>query len=824
MAHTHAGLPSGDVPCPDPSVHGKDTRLQEQASTAALYASNAGDHKSAKSSRDIDPLDADGKLSSASAATSLKYAQPQDLPAYPIVGIEEPSNSAHSAANLANNNQKTIEPWRPDPSSAAGKAALAAKDYKPAPLWKPEESAAGSKAALRAARDGPKVNLWTPEATKVGNSAAGIAFRNKGLSPHVERGTPSDSRKKALMAATGAMSGRQRSGSTPTPIPSYPDEANSAHNALNAATVANRPQGKPQAIDSNRLSSPAMQAARAQNLGRNVNRQMYTEHPPVSIEVEEKKRQDALRASAVSMAKKMFEIQQAHIDAASETSRSDGRAAATAVHGRRPSTTTETDIREQAMQYIHLQDAAHKLAAERLAKLNPDESAAFRSYYGYEKESPRSRLSIRRGRRRASSEGGLADSDDEERSRKIRSQMSLFNDQVAQVDAKKRQIDRDSLMAAAERKVHAQMHSIDEKVFNETGKASPAMMEEWEARARAKAAADSKARMANYGRVHIGGGKYLDQSEVDAIAQSKIQPTLDEINTKAEQQRARDEELRLDQEQKKRELERERQRAAELKAEEKRSKDEDKAAAKARKAEDKAAENARKEIEKAKAAEEKRLEKDQKRKSRAAAPTEEPMTEIEALPEADTGPDLTADLAVITSPTSDISLSRPDSAEDQVTSPTSPMSPAKESKGLKSLLNKLKRRSKPPADESPNSPSEKSFIGGAALTGTTGPKESNSSIAEPGVDLSTLSGPAYTSREGGKQSARARSPSISSLSSEEEDRGRTGRRVSDVSSGEDFEEARDHFDEGLAPPPSFGSLAKEKTGSPVRDSRFSEDL
>ncbi|KAG9715654.1 hypothetical protein KCU75_g23724, partial [Aureobasidium melanogenum] len=85
--------------CPDPAAHTahRDTKLQEQASNAALYVTKTG--KSTKQKEDV--LDANNKLSSRSAAASLKYASPQDLPSYPVVGIDTTS-SAHSAANLAN--------------------------------------------------------------------------------------------------------------------------------------------------------------------------------------------------------------------------------------------------------------------------------------------------------------------------------------------------------------------------------------------------------------------------------------------------------------------------------------------------------------------------------------------------------------------------------------------------------------------------------------------------------------------------------------------------------------------------------------------------
>lgn len=821
------------IPCPDPSVHNtKNTALQEQASTAALYVTNLSRGTNV---RDNYPLDADNKISSAGAAASLKYARAQDLPSFPVVGIDTQA-SAGAAATLANANKKSIEQWKPDSSEAAGKAAFLAKDYKTAPLWSPEASTAGSKAALLAHRDAGRLNLWIPEASVDGNSAANIAMRKKGLSPEVDYGYTQDGKKRALMAATGAVSGRRRAESSPIPVdlPSYPDSANSAQNALSAATIAHRPLVNIQK-DSPRLGSGAVEAARIQH-SRSIPRAMYTEHPPVALEVEEQNRQNALRASAISMAKQMYEVQQRHIgEAAGRSSRSQGQSAATTAHGRQPST-TDSSIKQQAMQYTNLQEAAQKLAAERLVKIGTDQEAAFRSYYGYEKQS-RSRLSMRRGRRRAASDPELVDLDDKEQSRRIRSQMSQFSTQLAEIDVKKRQQDRRNLLAAAERKVQVQMHGMDEKVFNETGKMSPAMIEEWDAKARAKAAADSEARMANHGKVHVGGGKFLDQSEIDAVAAARIQPTLNEINDAAEKQRARDEEIRLDQEEQKHQAQIEKQRAAELKAEEKRVK-----------AKEKASSRTEKEAERAKRAEEKRILKDNRKSKDAPKPTtvEPPVATSPTLPVADTGPDLSTSVAAAGATTAAdndddeiyrdpepvtrapaLTVQEPEAREQIPSEPTSPISPTKPgSKGFKHLFNKLKRRSKHSNSVSEQSNPEPGFIGGAALTGAS------SGSTGAGPNPSTSNPPQKTniaSTAVNSNSNPYHSPSVSSLSSEEDDRGRAVQRraigVSAVSKESDLEEARDTFDERLAPPPSFGSDAAEgRRGSPVRDSRFLEQL
>lgn len=510
-------------------------------------------------------------ISGPGAATSLKYANARDLPSYPSAGLTNPDSSAGTAASLANANHTAFEHWKPDPSASASKAANMAKDYKSAPLWHPdhsvsankaasvakdykaapswhpETSTAGSQAAALAAKDGGKVSTWRPETTQAGSSAAGQAMRAKGSSPQVDYGYTTEGNKRALMAATGAMSSsRKRAGSSPVVKSSYPDSQNSAANALSAATFANKLPVRPAQPRTEALggSASAIDAARIHNAAvTNLSREMYTSNPPVAPEVEEKNRQAGLRAAAVSMAKQMYDVQQKAIEEASGADKSASHYAASSVHRRKASVSTD-DHTQSPAQYINLQEAAQKLAAERLAKLH-DEHAAYRNYYGANTSS-QTRLSIRGRQRQRASSDGQANESDEDRSKQIRSEMSLFNNKVAQVDAHKRQKDRESLMAAAQRNVKASMHGMDERVLAETGKVSPAMMQSWETNAHARAEADSKARMVNHGMVNIGGGKFLDQAEIDAIAAQRVQPTLDEITDKAEKQRARDEQLRIE--------------------------------------------------------------------------------------------------------------------------------------------------------------------------------------------------------------------------------------------------------------------------------------
>jgi hypothetical protein len=188
-------------------------------------------------------------------------------------------------------------------------------------------------------------------------------------------------------------------------------------------------------------------------------------------------------------------------------------------------------------------------------------------------------------------------------------------------------------------------------------------------------------------------------------------------------------------------------------------------------------------------------------------------------------------------------------AEHDSAGPTSPTSQGP-SKGFKSLLSKLKRRSKhAPATETEGDTKEKEpgFIGGATLRNSTSLPQSQSqsskSASHPAresidgrisadtdrpKDLGAVE-PTYVPHVGYVDEDRH--SDVSSLSNDGEEfsmaRGRPAERVvsgaTATSAGESFEEARDHFDEALAPPPAFGSDAeKARIGSPNRESKFQE--
>jgi hypothetical protein len=178
-------------------------------------------------------------------------------------------------------------------------------------------------------------------------------------------------------------------------------------------------------------------------------------------------------------------------------------------------------------------------------------------------------------------------------------------------------------------------------------------------------------------------------------------------------------------------------------------------------------------------------------------------------------------------------------AESDPTSPTSPGG----SKGLKSIFSKLKRRSKHTSAGTINTADmgtdkEPGFVGGAALRNST--SQPHSTAATTAATSSDDERPHNLGDV--EPSSAAVNPTavphadelddsysdVSSMSNYEEPmtRGRSAERITSTqtatSGGTDFEEAHDHFDEGLAPPPTFTTNADKAKGSPNRDSKFHE--
>lgn len=502
----------------------------------------------------------------------IKYADPRSLPSFPSSGLRPDGAAAGAAATLGWHNQKPVELWKPDKISSASAAAVLAKDYKMAPQWEPSQTSDGHKAALLAVGSASAALKHQSDAPTTksqhegwGNSAATQAFKanrpasetkndlshggsaatqafnaNRSQSARGVNEVPSSQGDRSLLAAKGAMSSNlQRSHSTASASRQYEarKSSNAAANALNGAARAHRASmvAKPPSHDAGAVPVTTM------------TRNMFTSHPMVKPEVDERANEERLHNSAVEMAKKMYNRQQKMLDQAKE-------------HGDEPG-------KPQPPAYLNLQDAAYKQAQERLAKLQDEhlKNRDMQEYYGNtQTQKPRRRFTVTNKLRRKTSVDS-DDFDDQAESHKIRQQMSMFSNKLSEVDKTKRQHDRDALLAAAQRNVKARLHGMDEKVYHDTGKVNPTLLSEWEVKAQQAAQTRAETRNENKGKIDLGGGMFMDPNEVDAIANKRMQPLLDDINSKAEAERERQAALKLADEARKDEAEKQKERDREMK-------------------------------------------------------------------------------------------------------------------------------------------------------------------------------------------------------------------------------------------------------------------
>ncbi|KAI6782845.1 uncharacterized protein J7T54_002004 [Emericellopsis cladophorae] len=783
----------------------------------------------------------------------LKYADPRSLPSFPSSGLKSDGAAAGAAASLGWSNQKPVELWKPDKLSSASAAAVLATDYKMAPQWQPSANSDGHKAALLAvgsASSALKQNKTTEPPAKGqhdgwGNTAATHAFRqpsprNEPTDEQSNSGThgstaatqafaasrtdiiaranapspqvaPAD---RPLAAAMGAMAmNRPRSSSSPmSPAPASDTDLQSraASNALSGASVAHRASMRPKPTASNGGAVPVT----------TMTRNMFTSHPMVKPEADERDDAERLHQSAVEMAKKMYNQQQQTVEQAK-------------ARGEDPDKFTSP--------HLSLQDAAYKQAQDRLSKLDDEYSKNrnMQEYYGNtQAQAPRRRWSVANKLRRRDSD---EDFDDREESQRIRQQMSMFSNKLTEVDQAKRQTDRDALLAAAQRNVKARLHGMDEKVYSDTGKINPALQSDWNLKAQQAAQLSSDARNENTGKLNLGGGMYMDQEQIDAIAAKRMQPVLDDINEKAEKERERQAVLKAEEEARKSELAREKERDREAKALSKRIRDEDKEEEKARKMQAKEEERVKKEQEKAEKAEQRRLAKEEKRKSKtgtAADDQEEETAPIdnarvsgddailndEVHPamdaedrEADTMAPIDSTLGAPSSPEAARSLSAVRSGADEEHQDEQHGADQDERQGhhrhssgsklkgwIKNRLSRGRSMSERDGDAADEEKKKKrtSFFKGSGALKKDNPNASNASL---GNGPSSMRDVAIAGHADGEASQAAPE--------------RDSRGVSPVSSV-----ARDEAPDRLEPPKPIGERAPRASVSPGRDSRFREEM
>ncbi|KAI0379933.1 hypothetical protein F5Y04DRAFT_258730 [Hypomontagnella monticulosa] len=681
-----------------------------------------------------------------------------------------------------------------------------AKDYKLGPAWEPVPSQHSAKAALLASQSAMSAPTARRASTSnPGFSAANAAFRTDRSVPRTAD-TAGLERRRSMLAAKGAMANRQRAKSSPIPKESYPDEANAAANALSAATRAHGPVRSPTISEGSENAGSVAYTT--------MNRQMFTSRPPVKSEVDDQKRADVLHASAVAMAKKMYNQQQKMIDA--KKAHDD----AVSPHERSDAFSSVSDD-AQPIQLTTLQDAAYKQAQARLAKMHEEhtKNRDYQDYYGSRQASRR--FSIRgKLRKRASSDGDVIE--DRRRSQQIRQQMSLFSNRLSEVDDKKRQHDQEVLLAAAQRIVHERLKGMDEKISAETGMVPPSNPTQWELKAHALAKARSDQRIGQrYGKIDIGAGKFMDQEDIDAIAAARVKPVLDEINEKVEEEYARQTELRLEMERKKEEEEVEKARQKEIHDINKKLKEQDEQEQKERRAEEKREAKARKEEDRAAKAEQKQEAKAKKDEDRAAKAEHERLAKAEKHKsttdqptESYEEPDAAQGTVVMNSagqpvsvpiPERDVTVTEDVEDDGVIRDPGSPGEGTSRGGMRTWLRNRFSRGPKSP-DEKDKS-AGKGFVGGAALTGID--RSASMDNRSASVRAVAMAG---------------RDPGVRHTTGEDDTPGNEPVSAMSSSSEDEYfrDEGRDQPRTVLTPPRPIKDYSSSLGHSPSRDSKFVE--
>ena len=427
--------------------------------------------------------------------------------------------------------------WEPTANSAGHKAALLAVGSAGEAIRQHSSTSNmhegwGNSAATQAFH-ASRPSAESPVNLAGGGSAATQAFKlNRSATAKESDVTPANTGDRSLAAAKGAMSTVRRPRSTSNPTSTRRDATNlsvssSAH-ALSGAALAHQASVRPK---------PHSEAGAVPVT--TMTRDMFTSHPAFKHDTDEIDQNEKLHQTAVALAKKMYNQQQKMLEQAKAANADD----------------TEVSVPGT---YLNLQDAAYKQAQERLAKLHDEhqKNREMQEYYG-NAAAPKRRFSVaNRLRRRSSSEG---DWEDRAQSEKIRKEMSIFSSKLTQVDKTKRDSDREALMAAAQRNVKARLQSMDSKGYNQANQAT-----EWELKARETAQARSEVRNENRGMIDLGGGKFMNPEDINAIAAQRLQPWLDEVNEKAAAERERQAVLRMEEENRREEIAKEKAREKEL--------------------------------------------------------------------------------------------------------------------------------------------------------------------------------------------------------------------------------------------------------------------
>ncbi|KAF3937599.1 hypothetical protein ABW19_dt0202220 [Dactylella cylindrospora] len=530
----------------------------------------------ASASKDTDPpAEPSKKLSAAGASASLlKRADPKDLPSYPSRGIQNLESSAGKAALLAHSQSKSPELWKPDPLPAAGAAASLAHSIKTPEPWNPGKLPTAAAAASLAGESYKTPEAWQPTSSKSASRAATHVKDKKSID---STWRPSSSSNSSALAAAGlanqALStSPSKTVTTSTTTPSYDINrinALASQNAQNRLTTANPPPSQSQ---TDRNMNDILRAATI-SMSKNSSKSAPT--PPKSTAMPPSSYYSHIPTSPPTVP--------AESPATAKLNRKSSLAAASAAatEVNLPDQSSKSTYERQTKYYPHLEEAARKAASQRLARLQAEHDKARKASGlppNWQKQGARSALASSGATSKptpATTAKGT-DATDYARALKIKTDTAKLTQQMESVDKDRQARDYLALLAVAEKRVKSQMQDLETRVAEDQGRVPKHLQEEWDAKAKIlseeyerKRTAESESKK---GKIDMGGGLWYDREDLERIAKGNVQPILDEINEKADKERARLEVLRLEPAEKaaaktRREAEKaeERQRKAELK-------------------------------------------------------------------------------------------------------------------------------------------------------------------------------------------------------------------------------------------------------------------
>jgi hypothetical protein len=311
-----------------------------------------------------------------------------------------------------------------------------------------------------------------------------------------------------------------------------------------------------------------------------LDRQMFTSSPPVQPEVDEKRHSDVIHASALAMARRMYSPREdpATIATAADRPRTILPFSDAVVDGTSDDASTVPTSPVTAIYGSNLQEAAYRLAQDRLAKLQGELDAQrrmsgspranlqkyFHSFYYYDLAddpllSPDQQQRQQQNPRRWSLKGKFSSNQLRQQQEEQQQRRRAVSDGALAEEGRRK---KEALLAVAQRNVMQQMKEIDRNVQQQKQQQpSPERAkDEWSKRALALAQARVAAANAQTGdaagKVDVGGGMLVDRAEVDRIAFQRVKPVLDEIHEQAAKEKERrEEEERMKEVEKRRELE-----------------------------------------------------------------------------------------------------------------------------------------------------------------------------------------------------------------------------------------------------------------------------